>query len=116
MTIEDLRQNPVVMWVGGGLSTLVLAFVIWSFLPSPQIGTDEEVFKTVDALFTAITTRDPKRLDDCQQRLRAFREGGKLPVAAAKSLDSIVQQANTGKWDKSAHRLYDFMLAQRRAN
>jgi hypothetical protein len=78
------------------------------------MGADEEVFKTVDALFTAVTARDEKWLGDCQQRLRTLAEGGKLPADAAAYLDGIIQTARGGRWQSAAESLYAFMKAQRR--
>ena len=51
------------------------------------MGADEEVFTTVDALFTAVTAHDEKLLGDCEQRLHAYRDAGKLPGDAADYLD-----------------------------
>src|SRR5215510_11903124 len=36
----------------------------------PQIGPDEEAFKAVDALYTAVTSRSPKLLDQCDRKLQ----------------------------------------------
>lgn len=94
-------------------SILVLGVAIFSTFRKPQIGDSEEAFKTVDALFTALTTKDLQRLDDCEQRLSEYREAGELNPSAAARLDKIIQQARTGDWENSARRLYDFMLSQR---
>jgi hypothetical protein len=80
----------------------------------PQMGADEAVFRTVDALFTAVTARDAKLLGQCEQRLRAQREVGKLPPAASDYLDGVIAKARAGRWESSAERLYDFMTVQRR--
>ena len=80
----------------------------------PQMGPDEAVFRTVDALFTAVTARDAKLLDQSEQRLRAQREAGKLPPAASDYLDGVIAKARAGRWESSAERLYDFMTVQRR--
>ena len=98
-----------------GLTAIVAVVVLLQSLRSPpQIGTDEEVFATVDALFTALTSRDDSRLDDCEERLLAFREAEQMPEKAADHLDSVIQQARSGDWEPAAKRLYDFMYRQRR--
>jgi LuxR family maltose regulon positive regulatory protein len=79
-----------------------------------EIGTDDEVFATVDALFTALTCRDDSRLDDCEERLLAFREAEQMPEKAADYLDAVIDQARSGEWEPAAKRLYDFMYRQRR--
>ena len=104
-----------VAWVVLGVLVvgLVIALVLNLSTP-PQMGPDEEVFDTVDALFTAVTARDEKRLTECEARLHGYREAGKLPASAAEHLGGIIATARKGKWEAASERLYDFMLAQRR--
>jgi len=78
------------------------------------MGADEEVFTTVDALFTAVTARDENLLRQCEQRLHASRDVGKLPADASNYLDGVIRKAKAGSWESAAERLYDFMTAQRR--
>lgn len=80
----------------------------------PQMGADEGVFRTVDALFTAVTARDERQLGDCERRLRGYREEGRLPEGAAEYLDGVIGQARGGDWEAAAKELYEFMSAQRR--
>jgi hypothetical protein len=97
-------------------SLLALALAgwwIWNRLPPPQIGEDEDVFKTVDALFTAVTSRDEDRLADCEERLHASREEGRLADSPAHYLDGVIDQARAGQWDRAARQLYAFMYGQR---
>lgn len=97
-----------------GVPVVLGVVLLASWHSTPQMGTDEEVFHTVDALFTAITSHDEKRLADCEQQLKAHREAGKLPPDAANTLDGIIAKARAGSWETAAERLYDFMKAQRR--
>lgn len=107
------RRVAVVVLAGCGL--LFGGFVLAALLNRPpQMGTDEEAFKAVDALYTAVRNRDEKRLDECERRLRGYREEGKLPAEAAGALDAIIRKARSGSWETAAERLYEFMLAQRR--
>jgi hypothetical protein len=80
----------------------------------PQLGNDGEAYSTVDALFTAVTARDEKLLGDCEQRLHALRDGGRLPKDAAEHLDGIIRKARAGRWERAAESLYAFMKDQRR--
>jgi hypothetical protein len=80
----------------------------------PQMGADEEVFAAVDALFTAVTARDDTLLAQCEQRLGALRDAGKLPPDAWAYLDGVSQKARAGRWEAAAEKLYDFMSRQRR--
>jgi hypothetical protein len=79
----------------------------------PQMGTSDEVFVTVDALYTAVRNKDVKQLTSCEQRLRGYREAGKLPEAAARALDAIMATAKSGAWTVAVRSLYDFMKGQR---
>ena len=93
----------------------IVGVVLLSNLGSPpQMGADEEVFRTVDALFTAVTGRNEPQLDQCECRLKGCREAGKLPPKAAKTLDAIIATARAGKWQGAAERLYAFMKGQKR--
>jgi hypothetical protein len=102
--------------VAGGIvgsAALLVCWVVWWTRP-PQMGADDEVFQTVDALFTAVTARDENLLGKCAQRLADCKSAGKLPGAAADYLDGVIQKARDGRWESAAERLYDFMKAQRR--
>jgi hypothetical protein len=106
------RRAALVAAAVAGPVVLVWLFIWWS--RPPQMGADEEVSRTVDALFTAVTARDEKLLGQCEQRLRAARDAGTLPTGAADYLDGIIRKARAGRWESAAGRLYEFMRAQRR--
>jgi hypothetical protein len=108
-------RNRRVLFALGLMATLGLAIVVWAFQPPTQIGPDDDVFATVDALFTAVNGKSDLRLNDCERRLHAYRDSGKLPTAAAGALDGIILQARSGAWEGAGKRLYDFMRGQRRA-
>jgi hypothetical protein len=78
------------------------------------MGPDEEVFASVDALFTALTARDEKLLGQCEQRLHAAKAAGKLPGEASGYLDGVIAKARAGSWQSAAEKLYAFMKVQRR--
>jgi hypothetical protein len=110
----DRRGTPGrLALLGLGVAGLIVV-VILAFRPPPQMGADHEVFDTVDALFTAVTARDEKRLGECERRLHALRDAGRLPAAAAGELDGVIGKARAGSWPAAAERLYRFMHAQRR--
>jgi hypothetical protein len=112
---ESARRNRVAVYVLAGLVVfgVILALLAFRSRP-PQMGPDEDVFNTVDALYTAVRNQDEKRLGECATRLKAYREAGKLPADAANALDGIIAKARSGSWESAAERLYDFMLAQKR--
>jgi hypothetical protein len=78
----------------------------------PQIGSDEEAHKAIDALFTAVTARDVTQLDRSEARLNDLHSQGKLPAAAHQAINGIVWKAREGKWESAAERLYEFIKGQ----
>jgi hypothetical protein len=108
-------RERLALYVLGGLALGAVGLVLYGLLSRPaQMGTSEEVFNTVDALYTAVRNRDEKRVCECEQRLCAYCDAGKLPRNAADELASIIRKAKSGSWESAAERLYEFMLAQRR--
>ena len=98
----------VVLILGVGLYTY--------FRHSPSLGNSEAVRQTVDALFTAFTSKNLDRLKDCENRLITFRETGELPQPAYRSLAEMIQQARDGGWETAARSLYDFIQRQQSWN
>src|SRR5262249_44668907 len=87
-TIEQerpsLTRDRIALFLLAGLLAAALGIGVFLALRSPpQMGTDEEVFRTVDALFTAVTARDERLLAQCESRLHDYRAAGKLPPGAA---------------------------------
>ena len=75
--------------IGGGL-------LLWWWSRPPQMGSDEDVAKSVDALFTAITARDDNLLGQCERRLHGYVDDGRLPAEASAFLDGIIATARSG--------------------
>lgn len=107
-----LRGKPFLI-AAGVLACAASIFLAIRGRP-PQMGADEEAFRTVDALFTAVTARDAKGVTDCETRLRACAAAGRLTPEAAEWLGETVTSARGGDWKGAADRLYRFMQAQRR--
>jgi hypothetical protein len=106
---KNVRRTAIA--AGAGL----LLFGIWfAWGRTPQIGGDKESVKVVDALYTAVTSRNKTRLAQCEERLHTLRDEGKLPRPAAKYLEGLIGTARGGDWKGATHKLYDFMRAQRR--
>lgn len=106
------RTKRTALTAAAGLLLLVCWFVWWR--NPPQIGADEEAIKNVDALFTAFTSRNPTRLGECEERLHALKDAGRLPPAAAGYLDGLIKKARGGDWRGAAEKLFGFMKGQRR--
>ena len=106
------RKSPG-LWIAGLALVIACVVAIRIFTSVPQLGGDEEVFKTVDALFTAVISQDRLALDRCKQQLAAFQQEGVIAGNVVAKLDSIILQAEQGGWEVAAKRLYSVMLAQR---
>lgn len=105
-------MRTALICVGVGLVVLLVA--VRGCGRPPQIGADEEAFRAVDALFTAVTARRPDLVDRCADRLGQLHAGGKLPAAAHAELRRVIDRARDGRWEAAAERLYDFMRRQER--
>ena len=114
----DTQANPRdrVAWLAlSGLAGLVILVLLVSWWRRPpQMGIDDHVFNTVDALYTAVRSEDPKRVSQCEERLKGYHEKGSLPKPAFDFLTDVIARAKRGEWEPATKRLYDFMLAQRR--
>jgi hypothetical protein len=113
--VNAARKRRVAWAVVGGVVALGAVACLAAFLGRPpQMGADEEVFTTVDALYTAVTARDERLVAQCEARLRDARAEGKLPPDAAAYLNDVIARARGGRWESAAQRLYDFMKVQKR--
>ncbi len=94
------------------ISCLVLPFVGCG--GPAQIGADRDSFKAVDALYTAVSLRDPKLVGQCEARLKGLRDASKMPQGAFSTLQSIIAETNDGRWEPAQDRLANFMEGQSR--
>jgi hypothetical protein len=108
------NRTKITLYALGLVIALVAVRGWFAMRSQPQLPASDEVFKTVDALFTAITAHDQDRLTRCEERLDAFKSSGEIPPAAAKQLTGVIATARAGQWDSAARRLYDFIQGQRR--
>jgi hypothetical protein len=108
----EMNVKKAAIGTSGACLLLIGIWCAWWGRP-PQVGADKESMKVVDALYTAVSSHNPTRLADCEQRLHTLRDDGKLPRAAADYLDGLIATARTGDWQKATHTLFNFMKAQR---
>ena len=95
----------------------LLAFALACLLGcsgTPQIGLDEELFGDVDALYTAVTSKRPQLVSECEQRLSDLSTSGKLSSECWKELSSICELTRQKDWAAASQRLWTFMRNQRR--
>jgi len=109
VAIERSKAAGVLLAVGA----LVAVIYFYSGC-TPQVGADDESFRTLDALYTAVTSRNLDRLAATEARLHSLREQNRLPGPAAEHIDAIISQARNGEWLPAAKELHAFVSAQRR--
>ena len=114
MALNDVPARRGWLTVVVGLLVVGVVLVALGLRRPLQMGADDRAFRTVDALYTAVRSKNLDRLGECDRRLREHRDSGRLPAAAADYLDGIVRDARAERWQAAAERLYDFMIAQRR--
>lgn len=110
---QSARQTVAAIVLG----VLFLGGAVWAFFyfrAPPQMGPDDDVFHAVDALYTAVTARNDRLLTQCEGKLTALKNEGKIPASAASYLDDVIATARAGNWRPAAERLNSFMKAQRR--
>jgi hypothetical protein len=93
-----------------GLLLLGIWYAAWG--RTPQVGVDKDSLRAVDALYTAVTSHNPTRLAQCEERLHTLRDEGKMPRRTADYLDGLIGTARGGDWKGATHKLFDFMRAQ----
>lgn len=114
-TIESMSRKRLAGIVLGSLAAIgIVVGAVMALTRPPQMGPSEEVFKTVDALYTAVRNQDQKRLEECEKRLHSYRDAGKIPGSAAGYLDGVIDKSRAGKWETAAEKLYGFMMVQKR--
>lgn len=107
------NRNAVLVF--GLIAGILLVVWIWSiWCRPPQMGPDPVVFKTMDALYTAVRNQDMVQVDACDKKLVALQQEGKFPPTAHQRLTDIIRQAKDGDWQPAAQALYQVMLAQKR--
>ena len=107
MASSDRLARPAIV------AALAAALVAGCGRPA-QMGADPEVFTTVDALYTAVSLREPSQVDRCAAALAGLREAGRLPDSAHGDLDRVISASRDGRWERAQSDLRRFMLGQRR--
>jgi hypothetical protein len=101
------------MAAAGAVLTIVCVFAFWQRAPA-QLANDDALFKTVDALYTAVRMKDVARVGESARRLAEAHTAGRLSDHAWRQLQDVIDDANDGEWQPAAESLYEFMLGQRR--
>lgn len=96
------------------VATIMTSAALFCGCGEAQMGADPETFKAVDAFYTAVSLREPDRVDHCLATLSALRESGKLDREPFEALGGIASEAKSGEWESAQSRLARFMRGQTR--
>jgi hypothetical protein len=80
---------------------------------TPQLGGDEASWTTADALWTAVTAKNPSLVQDCAVQIRNLQAKGKLAPETAAALEALTKEALDGSWDEARNDLKAFVQGQR---
>ena len=82
---------------------------------APQLGGNEQCLAAADALWTAVTAKQPKLLEHSAGEIEKLHAAGTLPDDAFNSLSQIVASARAGQWPEARKALKAFARSQRPA-
>ena len=99
-------------WIIGPIVSLGLIWLVMFWTAVPKLQASDDALKTVDALFTAINSRNTKRMSECKTKLESYTREGGLSHGAMTVLAQCCEQAEAGDWEKAAKRLYDVIDKQ----
>ncbi len=110
--VSNLRGYVVM----AGLLGIVLlgGWLAWRYytLP-PELQATAEASKTLDAMFTALTARDSRKLKVCMERIEGHATAGRLSEKGMTEVRHCSQLADSGAWEEAAKRLYWIVYEQR---
>lgn len=109
-----MKGMPTVKMRFHATAAAVLSAALACGCGEPQMGADPETFKAVDAFYTAVSLREPDRVDSCLATLASLRGAGKLAAEPFDALSEIASEAKSGEWEPAQSRLARFMRGQTR--
>ncbi len=106
-------MNRNVLWGAALALCLVGGFQVWRWYSAPpRMAASAEAKKSLDGLFTAITTRDSAKLATCMERIEVHFSEGRLSENAVNEVRTCCKMAQSDSWDKAAERLYWLIFEQ----
>ncbi len=78
------------------------------------MGPDRDTFTTIDALYSAVSLREPLQLERCAKTLDDLHAAERLPKSAHQALQGHIAEARAGQWKAAQENLRRFMLGQHR--
>lgn len=98
----------------GVVTSLLIGLTYWAWTDTPQLADDDDVYASLDALFTAVTARREPLIVNCESKLVVLHSEGKIPEQAWTRISHVIELAKAGQWESSARELYTFIERQKR--
>lgn len=98
----------------GVVTILLIGLTYWAWTDTPQLADDDDVYASLDALFTAVTARREPLIVNCESKLVVLHSEGKIPEQAWTRISHVIELAKAGQWESSARELYRFIERQKR--
>ena len=109
-----VTAKKIGIWTSLGIACFAgLVLTWWIWYDVPQLKFDHEVFGSIDALFTAVSSRSTSRLSDCEKRLLSHHSAGRITNPAWNRLSNCIEKAKQDQWEEAARELYHFIASQR---
>ncbi len=86
-------------------------FVLVGCYRPPQVA--EENLELISSLRTALSTRNPKRLDDNDRVMRERHAAGELSDTEMAAFNELIEMARDGEWEAAEKRVVTFQRKQR---
>lgn len=112
------RESPATFrWNRAALACAIVlgcCFSLGGCSSPPQVLDDEETYSTVDALWTAVTSKRTDLVDRTAERLSSLNAEGKLSKEGLTALEAIIARTRKDEWMPAAQDLKAFIQGQRK--
>lgn len=99
-----------------GVLSLLCTLLLAGCGSPPQVTASDEAMESVDALWTALTSKRSDLLEQTAKSLERLHANKQLSDAALQSLQAIIGDARSGDWEEATTTLKWFIRGQRRAS
>lgn len=110
---QTLGSRRSVVAIIGIVSILIGGLAYWRWADTPQLAADGDVYASLDALFTAVTSRRESLVANCESKLVAMHSEGRIPEPAWQRIAHVIELAKAGQWESAASDLYAFIERQK---
>lgn len=109
--VRQIRRLRLTSWLSGAV--LLMGGVLAGCGGQPQLNGDRSCKAAVDALWSAVSAREPQLLSQCEAVLTELHDDHRLSDEALEALERVIRQAREGDWQGARARLKKFIKAQK---